>query len=118
MSKIASMRAAGELVKTASAVLIEQQREIEALRAELAHRDRTEAAADLAIRMANAGHIDRADLEEKAAEFARDPSRMPVIQEAVNLLDTGRFNVGTLTDEQSKSASARSQLEAYLFGDF
>ena len=35
MNKIASMRAAGELIKTASAVMMDQQREIEALRAEL-----------------------------------------------------------------------------------
>jgi len=117
MRKIASMRAAGELVKTASAVIIQQQQELEYLRAQLAERERADVAADLAVRMANAGHIDRADMEEKAAEFARDPSRISVIQEAVNLLDTGRFNVASLSDEQSRGHSARSQLEAYLMGD-
>jgi hypothetical protein len=117
MRKIASFRAAGELVKTASAVLVQQQREIESLRAQLADRERADVAADLAVRMANAGHIDRADMEEKAAEFARDPSRIPVIQEAVNLLDTGRFTVASLADEQGRGHTARSQLEAYLLGN-
>ncbi|MGA1354195.1 MAG: hypothetical protein ACO32I_05400 [Candidatus Limnocylindrus sp.] len=118
MNKIASLRAAGELIKTASAVILDQQRELDQLRAALAERDRADVAADLAVRMASAGHIDTADLAEKAAEFASDPSRMPIIQEAVNLLDTGRFSVASLSDEQSRGHSSRSQLEAYLLGDF
>jgi hypothetical protein len=117
MNKIASMRAAGELIKTASAVIMEQQRELEHLRAEIADRDRAAEAAELAVRMADAGHIDRADLQEKAAEFANDPSRMPVISEAISLLDNGDFGMASLSDEQSLGGSARSQLEAFLLGD-
>ena len=116
MNKIASIRAAGELIKTASAVMMNQQREIEALRAELDARDRASEAAELAVRMADAGHIDRADLEEKAAEFVQEPDRMPVISEAINLLDNGGFDMASLSDEQSSGSSARSQLEAFLLG--
>jgi multidrug resistance efflux pump len=117
MNKIASLRAAGELIKTASSVIVQQQQELEQLRGELDHRDRAQEAAQLAVRMADAGHIDRADLEEKAAEFAQDPNRMPVISEAINLLDNGDFSMASLSDEQSSGHSARSQLEAFLLGD-
>lgn len=117
MNKIASMRAAGELIKTASSVILQQQRELEQLRGEIDNRDRASEAAELAVRMADAGHIDRADLEEKAAEFAQDPNRMPVISEAINLLDNGDFGMASLSDEQSSGHSARSQLEAFLLGD-
>ena len=117
MNKIASMRAAAELVKTASAVMVRQQQELEALRNEIAQRDQAEKAAELAVRMADAGHIDHADLEEKAAEFASRPDQMPVINEAINLLDNGNFKIASLSDEQSAGYSARSQLEAFLLGD-
>ena len=117
MKKIASLRAAGELIKTASSVIMEQQRELEYLRNELDERTRATEAAELAVRMADAGHIDRADMEEKAAEFAQDPSRMPIISEAINLLDSGDFSMASLADEQSSGHSARSQLEAFLLGD-
>ncbi len=117
MNKIASMRAAAELVKTASAVMVRQQQELEALRNEISQRDQAEKAAELAVRMADAGHIDHADLEEKAAEFASRPDQMPVINEAINLLDNGNFKIASLSDEQSAGYSARSQLEAFLLGD-
>tara|TARA_Y100000592_G_scaffold100899_1_gene183587 strand:- start:839 stop:1195 length:357 start_codon:yes stop_codon:yes gene_type:complete len=117
MNKIASIRAAGELIKTASAVILRQQQELEALRLEMSQRDQAEKAAELAVRMADAGHIDHADLEEKAAEFVARPDQMPVISEAINLLDTGEFKFASLSDEQSAGFSARSQLEAFLLGD-
>ena len=47
MNKIASMRAAGELIKTASTVILQQQRELEALRLEMSQRDQAEKAAEL-----------------------------------------------------------------------
>lgn len=117
MNKIASIRAAGELIKTASAVILRQQQELEALRLEMSQRDQAEKAAELAVRMADAGHIDHADLEEKAAEFVARPDQMPVISEAINLLDTGEFKFASLSDEQSAGFNARSQLEAFLLGD-
>lgn len=117
MNKIASLRAAGELIKTASSVILNQQAQIEALQAEISERNRAEQAANLAVRMADAGHIDHADLEEKAAEFASDPSRMPVISEAIDLLDNGDFSMASLSDEQSLGSTARSQLEAFILGD-
>ena len=95
---------------------MEQQRELEYLRHELDDRTRATEAAELAVRMADAGHIDRADLEEKAAEFVQDPNRMPVISEAIDLLDNGSFGMASLSDEQSSGSSARSQLEAFLLG--
>ena len=117
MNKIASMRAAAELIKTASAVMVRQQKELEQLRQEITDRDQAERAAELAVRMADAGHIDHADLEEKAAQFAAQPEQMPVINEAINLLDNGNFKIASLSDEQSAGVNARSQLEAFLLGD-
>ena len=117
MNKIASMRAAAELIKTASAVMVRQQKELEQLRQEITDRDKAERAAELAVRMADAGHIDHADLEETAAEFASRPEQMPVINEAINLLDNGSFKIASLSDEQSAGNNARSQLEAFLLGD-
>lgn len=117
MQKIASLRAAGEIIKTASAVIRDQDRRIQELEAMIEQGNNDAFAADLAVRMADAGHLDPAQLEEKAAEFASDPSRLPVIQEAINLLDDGSYKLASLSDEQGRGSTSRSQLEAYLLGD-
>lgn len=119
MKKIASTRAASELIKLASSKLLEQQHEIESLRARLEEIEHMNKAAELAARMADAGHIDYSDIEAKANAIYQQPERMYAVEEAINMLgSSSSFNVANLSDEQGQVAtSARSKLESYLLGD-
>ena len=75
-------------------------------------------AAELAARMADAGHIDFSDIESRANEIYNNPDRMYAVEEAINMLGSGSFNVANLSDEQNRvSTTARSKLESYLFGE-
>lgn len=118
MKKIASTRAASELIKLASNRLLEQEQEILELRNRLEELEHMQKAAELAARMADAGHIDYSDIENRANEIYQNPDRMYAVEEAINMLGSGSFNVANLSDEQHQvTTSARSKLESYLFGE-
>ena len=118
MKKIASIRAASELIKIASNKLLEQEIEISELRAQLEEMQQMNKAAELASRMADSGYIDYSDIENQANSIYNQTSRMEVVEEAINMLGSGSFNVANLSDEQGHvTTSARSKLENFLFGD-
>jgi hypothetical protein len=118
MKKIASMRAASELIKLASNKLLEQENEIQQLRNQLFQYEQMNKAAELASKMADNGYIDYDDIEYQANNIYDNPENMPAMEQAINMLGSGSFNVANLSDEHGQTAfSAKTKLESYLFGD-
>jgi hypothetical protein len=118
MKKIASIRAASELIKIASNRLLEQELEITTLRAQIEEYQQMNKAAELASRMADSGYIDYSDIEAQANSIYDQPQRMEAVEEAINMLGSGSFNIANLSDEHGQiTTSARSKLESFLFGE-
>lgn len=110
--------AVSELLKTASAKIMEQEQELNELRAWYNNAQTLTKAASVADRMVAGGQIDMSERDAKAYELASDPSRLPVVEEAINMMqDPSAFSVASISDEYgSAGATSRSQLEAYLLG--
>lgn len=105
------------LLKTASARLLEQEEELAQLREWYVHQEKLAHATQVADRMVQAGHLDLMDRDIKAQELAEDPSRLPVIEEAINMVQNPTaFNVASISDEPTYGGNARSQLESFLVG--
>jgi hypothetical protein len=105
------------LLKTASARLMAQEQELAELRAMHDNQQKLAHATSVADRMVQAGHLDLMDRDIKAQELAEDPSRLPVIEEAINMVQNpSAFQVASISDEPTYGGNARSQLESYLVG--
>lgn len=105
------------LLKTASARLLQQEEELAQLREWYVHQEKLAHATQVADRMVQAGHLDLMDRDIKAQELAADPSRLPVIEEAINMVQNPTaFNVASISDEPTYGGNARSQLESFLVG--
>lgn len=105
------------LLKTASARLMEQEQELAQYRQWYEEHQKLAHATVVADRMVQAGHLDLMDRDDKAQELAEDPSRLPIIEEAINMVQNpSAFQVASISDEHSYGGNARSQLESYLVG--
>ena len=110
--------AVAELLKTASAKLIEQEQELNQLRAWYNQAQTLTKAASVADAMVNAGHIDMSERDQKAYELANEPDRLPIVEEAINMtINPSAFEVASTSYEPSASATARTRFESYLLGD-
>ena len=109
--------AVAQLLKTAALKLKEQQAEIDQLRSWYNDHQKLAQATSVADRLVASGHLDLSDRDLKAQELAEDPSRLPVIEEAINLVQNpSAFQVASISDEPSYGMNAKSQLESYLLG--
>jgi hypothetical protein len=109
--------AVSELLKTASAKIMEQERELSELRAWYNSAQTLTKAASIADRMVEHGQIDMSDRDAKAYELANAPERLPVVEEAINMIQNpSAFSVASISDEHGGGATSRTQLEAYLLG--
>ena len=105
------------LLKTASAKLIEQEQELAQLRQWYQEAQVLTKAASVADRMVAAGQLDYSDRDEKAVELAANPERLPIVEEAINMMhNPSAFSVASISDEYSDARTARTQLESYLLG--
>ena len=105
------------LLKTASARLLEQEQELAQYREWYEQHQKLAHATNVADRMVQAGHLDLMDRDVKAQELAEDPSRLPIIEEAINMVQNpSAFQVASISDEPTYGGNARSQLESYLVG--
>lgn len=110
--------AVAQLLKTASAKIVEQEQELAQLRAWYNNAQTLTKAASVADRMVETGQIDMSDRDEKAYQLANEPERLPIVEEAINMVQNpSAFSVASISDEYgSAGATSRSQLEAYLLG--
>ena len=106
------------MLKTAADRLRQQEAELAQYRAWYDEHQKLAAATMVADRMVAAGHLDLSDRDMKASELARDPSRLPVIEEAINLVQNpSAFRVASTSDEPfTGGMNGRSQFESYLLG--
>ena len=105
------------LLKTASARLLAQEQELAELRALRDNQQKLAHATSVADRMVQAGHLDLMDRDTKAQELAEDPSRLPIIEEAISMVQNpSAFQVASISDEPTYGGNARSQLDSYLVG--
>jgi hypothetical protein len=105
------------LLKTASARLLQQEEELAQYREWYEEHQKLAHATNVADRMVEAGHIDLLDRDSKAQELAEDPSRLPIIEEAISMVQNpSAFQVASISDEPTYGGNARSQLESYLVG--
>lgn len=110
-------QAVAQLLKTASARLMEQEQELEQLRAWHHQAQLLTKAASVADRMVAAGTIDLQDRDAKAYELASAPDRLPIVEEAINMVQNpSAFSVASISHEHSSAGTARSQFEAFLLG--
>ncbi len=118
MKKIASIRAASELIKVASTKLRALDEENRYLREQVQHYEQMNKAASLAKRMADRGLVDTMEVDAQATMIYSNPQKMDAIEEAMDLLNGGgSFKIATLSDEQGRATNARSALESYLIGN-
>lgn len=118
MRKIASIKAASELIKVASTQLRALDEENRLLREQIMHYEHMNKAASIAKKMADNGLVDTNDIDAQATMIYSNPDKMGVIEEAMDLLNTGgSFKIATLSDEQGRGNTARSALESYLIGN-
>ena len=119
MKKIASIKAASQLIKVASTRLRELDDENRYLREQVQHFEQMHKAASLAKKMADRGLVDTTDVDTQATMIYANPQKMNAIEEAMDLLNGGgSFKIATLSDEQGRvSTTARSALESYLIGN-
>ena len=107
-----------ELLKTASARLMEQEQELNTLREWYNNAQLLTKAASVADRMVHNGQIDLQDRDAKAYELANAPERLPVVEEAINMIENpSTFSVASISDEYGSASTARTQLESYLLGN-
>ena len=107
-----------QLLKTASAKLMEQEQELAQLRAWHHNAQLLTKAASIADRMVHNGQIDLSDRDTKAYELANSPERLPVVEEAINMIENpSTFSVASISDEYGSASTARTQLESYLLGN-
>lgn len=105
------------LLKTASARLMEQEQELEQLRAWYNNAQLLTKAASVADRMVSNGQIDYSDRDAKAYELASSPERLPIVEEAISMVENpSAFSVASISDENGSASTARTQLETYLLG--
>ena len=105
------------LLKTASARLLEQEQELSQYREWYNEAQNLTKAASVADRLVASGHLDYADRDNKAVELASDPERLPIVEEAINMMhNPSAFSVASISDEYSDARTSRSQLESYLLG--
>lgn len=105
------------LLKTASAKLIEQEQELKQYRAWYNEAQNLTKAASVADRLVAAGHLDYSDRDDKAVELAANPERLPIVEEAINMMhNPSAFEVASISDEYNDARTARTQLESYLLG--
>ena len=105
------------LLKTASAKLIEQEQELAQLRQWYQEAQVLTKAASVADRLVATGQLDYSDRDDKAVELASDPDRLPIVEEAINMMhNPSAFSVASISDEYSDARTARTQLESYLLG--
>jgi len=110
-------QAVAQLLKTASARLMEQEQELAQLRAWHQQAQLLTKAASVADRMVAAGTIDLHERDAKAYELASAPERLPVVEEAISMIQNpSAFSVASISHEHSSAGSARSQFEAFLLG--
>lgn len=118
MRKIASIKAASELIKVASTRLRELDDEVKYLREQVQHYEQMNKAASLAKKMADRGLVDSDNVDAQATMIYSNPQKMGAIEEAMDLLNGGgSFKIATLSDEQGRATTARSALESYLIGN-
>ena len=107
-----------QLLKTASAKLMEQEQELAQLRAWHQNAQLLTKAASVADRMVQNGQIDMSDRDAKAYELANAPDRLPVVEEAISMIENpSTFSVASISDEYGSASTARTQLESYLLGN-
>ena len=106
------------MLKTAAEKLRQQEAELNQYRTWYMEHQKLAHATMVADRMVAAGHLDLADRDLKASELAQDPSRLPVIEEAINLVQNpSAFRVASTSYEHfTGGLNGRSQLESYLLG--
>ena len=105
------------LLKTASAKLVEQERELAQLRQWYQEAQVLTKAASVADRLVATGQLDYSDRDDKAVELAANPDRLPIVEEAINMMhNPSAFSVASISDEYSDARTARTQLESYLLG--
>jgi hypothetical protein len=111
--------AVSELLKTASAKIMQQEEELNELRAWYNNAQTLTKAASVADRMVASGQIDMSDRDAKAYELANAPERLPIVEEAINMIQNpSAFSVASISDEYgSTGASSRSQFESFLLGN-
>jgi len=118
MSNGMPKNAVQSLLKTASAKLIEQERELEQLRQWYNEAQVLTKAASVADRMVATGHLDYSERDNKAIELASSPERLPIVEEAINMMgNPSAFSVASISDEYGEQRNARTQLESYLLGN-
>ncbi len=103
------------ILKMASAKLREQQEKIAQYEMKLAAFALYKKAERLADKMIDQGHLDSSDREAKIAQLMENPSKLEVINEALDIAASpNNFKLANLIEKDSSNAGFRQLLESYL----